>query len=334
MKNILIILTGGTFGMEVKANDKELSPAELTGDWIINIVPELKKLANITWVSIFNLDSSDMSPKHWDQLGKMIQNKYNEYDGFVIVHGTDTMAYSATALSFIMKETEKPVIFTGSQKPLKSIRTDARNNLIGAVELASMGVPEIGIFFNDVLLRGNRTTKISTEDYSTFYSYNFPPLAKIGVKTDLKKLRLKKASLPNWKFGFDNEIIVLKMFPGFQSNVLGEISKNDKIKAVIIEGFGAGNIPELNQTWLDLIDRFTKHEKLVVVTTQCVHGHVDLRLYKNGKKALDVGAIDSNDMTTEAVVVKLMFALKHVDEYVDLLSFMQTPYCGEMQLKI
>lgn len=331
MKNILIILTGGTFGMEVKSNSKELSPAELTGDWIINIVPELKKMANITWISIFNLDSSDLSPKHWDQLGKMIQNKYKEYDGFVIVHGTDTMAYSATALSFIMKGTEKPVVFTGSQKPLKSIRTDARNNLIGAVELASMGVPEVAVFFNDVLLRGNRTTKISTEDYSTFYSYNFPPLAKVGVKTDLKKLRLKKPAVPEWNFGFDNEILVLKMFPGFQSDVLGELSNKKHVKAVVIEGFGAGNIPELNQTWLDLISSLTKNKKLVVVTTQCVHGHVDLKLYSNGKKALDAGAIDSNDMTTESVIVKLMFALKHKEKYEDLLKFMQTPYCGEMQ---
>ena len=330
MKKILIILTGGTFGMAAKKEAEELSPSPLDGEWIIRLVPELKDLAHVDWISILNIDSSDMSPSHWEAIARTIQGKYDNYDGFVVIHGTDTMVYSATALSFIMQKTKKPVIFTGSQKPLKSIRTDARNNLIGAVELARLNIPEIAIFFNNTLLRANRTTKVSTEDYEAFFSYNYPPLAKIGVKVHLKENRFEDYGEPTWKFGFDTGIIAFKMFPGFDANLLESIRENKKVKGIIIEAFGAGNIPDLDYNWLDFIAKTKEEQKIVIVRSQCQHGQVDLNLYANGKKALQMGAIASKDMTTETSIVKLMFALYHKKSYNELVNFITQVYCGEM----
>jgi len=329
-KKILMILTGGTFGMAEGPTNAPMKPANVDGKHILKVVPEIQELADIEWVSIFNLDSSDISPKHWENIGKTLKNNYSKYDGFVIIHGTDTMVYSATATGFMMKGTEKPVVFTGSQRPLSKIRSDARDNLINAVEFATCGIPEIAIAFGSQLFRGSRAKKVSIEDYSAFSSYNYPTLAKVGVTMELKENLFRKKESPTWLFGFDTNIVLLKVFPGMTADLLRESLTGGKVKALILEGFGSGNLPEIDESWLNLIGDLRKLMVPTIVTSQCPQGVVNLNAYENGLKAIHKGAISCGNITTEAAVVKLMFALKRKKYYNDIVDFMRTSYCGEM----
>jgi L-asparaginase len=329
-KNILIILTGGTFGMSEEFSNV-LKVSNINGDYILSKVPEVKELANIEFVSIFNLDSSNMSPIHWENIGKTIYDNYSKYDGFVIIHGTDTMVYSGTALSFMMKDTEKPIIFTGSQRPLSKVRTDAKVNLINAVEFATLDIPEVCISFTSKLFRANRSKKIKIQNYKAFNSYNYPVLAKSGVNIEINREILRKKETPSWKLGFDSKIALLKIFPGMEASLLEKSLLSGRVKGLILEGFGSGNLPELDESWMDLIAKLKNIEVPTIITSQCNEGFVELNLYENGVKALKNGAISCYDITTEACVVKLMFAIKHFNKYNDLISFMKTPYCGEMK---
>ena len=329
-KKILIILTGGTFGMAEGAGNTSLKPSDVDGKYIINAVPEIKKMADIEWVSIFNLDSSDISPKHWENIGRIIKNSYHNYDGFVVIHGTDTMVYTATATSFMMKSTEKPVIFTGSQRPLSKAGSDAKVNLIDAVKFAIRDIPEVAISFGGELLRGNCAKKMSIEDENAFRSYNHPALAKSGVLPKIKKKLLRPSKAPEWEFGFDTNIALLKVFPGMTADLLRESLTGGKVKGLILEGFGSGNLPEFDETWLDLIADLRKLMVPTMITSQCPHGFVNLKAYENGLKAIHKGAISCGNITTEAAVVKLMFALNRKKYYNDIVDFMRQSYCGEM----
>ncbi len=329
-KKVLIILTGGTFGMAEGAGNVSLKPSDVDGRYITSAVPEIKKLADIEWVSIFNLDSSDISPKHWENIGNTIKDNYSKYDGFVVIHGTDTMVYTATATSFMMKSTEKPIIFTGSQRPLSKAGSDAKSNLIDAVKFATRGVPEVAISFGGELLRGNRAKKMSIEDENAFRTYNYPVLAKSGVLPKIKKKLLRPSEAPTWEFGFDTNIALLKVFPGMTADLLRESLTSGKVKGLILEGFGSGNLPEFDETWLDLIDDLRKLMIPTMITSQCPHGFVNLRTYENGLKAIHKGAISCGNITTEAAVVKLMFALNRKKYYNDIVDFMRQSYCGEM----
>jgi L-asparaginase len=330
MKNVLLILTGGTFGMAEGLPIKTLSPSELDGDSILKFVPEAKTLANIDWVSIFNLDSSDISPRHWENIGKTIKENYSKYDGFVIIHGTDTMVYSASAVSFMLQNTEKPIVFTGSQLPLSHIRTDARINLINAVHFATLKIPEVTIAFGSKLFRANRAKKISINNYKAFESYNYPHLARVGVSLKVKNDMLRKKGKPKWDLGFDVRVALLKIFPGMSASLLKESLLSDNTKGVIFEGFGSGNLPEFDKSWMNLIKNLNDLKKPVIITSQCPKGSVKLDAYKNGKKALSNGAISCTDITTEACVVKLMFSLQKAKDYKKTLEFMKKDYCGEL----
>lgn len=327
-KKILMILTGGTFGM--LDGEKALKPSAINGELILKIVPELNTLAQLEWLSIFDLDSSDISPKHWVNIGNNIRNNYHKYDGFVVIHGTDTMVYSATAVSFMMRATEKPIIFTGSQRPLSACRNDARKNLIDAIEYARRDINEVAICFNSRLIRGCRAKKISVTDYNAFESPNYPCLASSGVEIEVNKLVLKKQGAPEWSFDFDSSIVLIKVFPGLDSKIYENLVLSEKVKAIIIEGFGSGNIPELDTKWLSLIQNLKKLKKLVVITSQCNHGLVKLDSYENGLRALEAGAISCSDITSEACVVKIMFFLSKKFDYQELKKEMQHSYCGEL----
>ena len=329
-KKVLLILTGGTFGMAEGPTNAPLKPADVDGKHIIETVPEIKELADIEWISIFNLDSSDISPNHWENIGKTIQKKYADYDGFVVIHGTDTMVYTATATSFMIKGTEKPIIFTGSQRPLSKIRSDARDNLINAVEFATCDIPEVAIAFGSELLRGNRAKKISIEEYSAFKSYNFPVLAKVGVTMELRTHWFQPKVAPSWDFGFDTNIALLKVFPGMTADLLRDSLIGGKVRGVILEGFGSGNLPEFDESWLNLIGDLKALMIPTVITSQCPQGVVNLNAYENGLRAIHKGAISCGNITTEAAVVKLMFALKKYKFYNDIVDFMRKSYCGEM----
>ena len=329
-KKILLILTGGTFGMAEGPKENVLTTTGLDGKNIIDAVPEVKQLADLDWVSIFNLDSSDVSPTHWENIANTIKDKYADYDGFVVIHGTDTMVYSATAISFIMKHTEKPVIFTGSQRPLSKIRTDARDNFINSVEFATMDIPEVAICFGDELLRGNRSKKISIDEYKAFKTYNYPTLAKVGVNIELRNMHFRKAQTPEWNFGFNTNIALLKIFPGMSADLLKDSLISGRVKGVILEGFGSGNLPEFDESWLNLIAELKKLMVPTVITSQCPQGMVNLKAYEHGIKAVHKGAISCGGITTESAVVKLMFALERCEYYNDIVDFMRKNYCDEM----
>jgi len=327
-KNILCILTGGTFSMT--SGDPALKPSSLDGKFILNLVPELKNLANIEWISVFDLDSSNLDQSHWINIAKTIKTTYNTYDGFIVVHGTDTMVYTSTAVSFMMKNTDKPIIFTGSQRPLNFPRNDARKNFIDAIEYATRDIPEVAIAFNSKLIRANRAKKISITDYDAFTSPNYPSLASSGVDISINDLVIRKKAKPEWNLNFDKSIALIKIFPGLSADIYFNALIDEKVKAVVIEGFGSGNIPELDEKWLNLIKKLRKQDNLVLITSQCQHGTVDLSLYENGIKALNAGAISAGDITTEAAIVKLMFLLASEKNYDNIKLKMQNPYCGEL----
>ncbi len=304
MKNILIIHTGGTFGMVPQKPAPTLAPGQVQ-ERITKYVPELEQIANIDFRAVCNLDSANITPHHWQTLAKLIFENIARYDGFVIIHGTDSMVYTAAALSFMLRNLPKPVILTGSQRPLAEIRTDARMNLINAVELATHDIPEVGIFFGTELFRGNRAVKISGIDYGAFISPNCSPLAEVGLEVRIKNHHLKPTGAFRLLPEISDEVLAIPFFPGLQTAYLDWL-KNSPLRALVIQGLGMGNVATQEKSLVPLVRELTQAGKLIVITSQSRHGFVDLSRYENGKLIADAGAIGANDMTTEATIVKLM----------------------------
>jgi L-asparaginase len=312
MKNILLIYTGGTFGMVPVEPTKTLVPTTIQNH-ILGILPEIKKIANIELQVPFNLDSSNIQIYHWQELASLISQNYQDFDGFVIVHGTDTMIYTATALSFMLRNLSKPIILTGSQRPLAEIRSDARGNLINSLELATHPIPEVCIFFGTYLFRGNRTVKISNTHYNAFASPNFSPLAEVGLDITLSP----NALLPGQELRFDPQlkesVICFRFFPGLLSSNL-QYLVNSPIQAVIIEAVGSGNLASKENSMIPWIKEMTERGKIVAINSQSIYGKVNMLLYESGLFAQKAGALSSGDMTTPATVVKLMHLIgKHGD---------------------
>jgi len=329
MKNILIIHTGGTFGMNPMKPDKTLQPGELENIFE-KYLPTLNKIANIEVKIPFNLDSSDIGPEEWKKTYNIVYQNKDKFDGFVIIHGTDTLVYNATALSFLLTDFNKPVIFTGSQRPLSEIRTDAASNLINSVELATHELNEVGICFGSNLFRANRTKKVSIESYHGFESPNCLPLATIGLNINLKKnLLINIKSDIQLQPNFDTNIINIRVFPGLNPDFYNQLI-NNKIKAVIIEGFGAGNFSSTNKSWLNFITKCVEANKLVVIGSQSLHGKVDLELYKSAKEAKKLGAISMHDMTFETALVKLMLLFGNYSDEEKIKTVFNTPIAGEL----
>ena len=290
-------------------------------DQILKEVPELSKYAYKIDSYTFNplIDSSDVEPSLWVSLVNLIQEKYDEYDGFVILHGTDTMAYSASALSFMIEGLTKPVIFTGSQLPIGMPRTDGKENLISSVEIAAAKdeyghalVPEVCICFDNVLIRGNRSRKINSDNFRAFRSENFPPLAEAGINirynTSLIRYPVSWEQTPNFHKVLDTRVSILKIHPGITPQVVRNILCGEETRAVIIETYGAGNAPS-KEWFLSIIREASAMGKILLNITQCVAGSVNMDLYATGKSLKGAGVMNGYDSTTESALAKLFHLL-------------------------
>lgn len=337
---VLLIFTGGTISMSEDPATGVLRPIQF--ERLQELLPELKqtgvKIKSIPFLPL--IDSSDVHPVLWEKIAICIEENYNEFDGFVVLHGTDTMAYSASALSFMLENLSKPVIFTGAQLPIGMMRSDAKENLLTAIEIAGAQengraiVPEVCIFFEDTLFRGNRTTKKNAEHFNAFNSYNYPALAKAGVHikyfrnaihypdTD-QQLRLRLNTNPN--------IVVLKLFPGISENVVSSILGIEGLRAVVLESFGAGNAPR-HQWLLNTLSIAIKRGIIVVNKSQCSTGSVEMGRYETSINLLTAGVISAYDATTEALVTKLMYLLGEYSSPDDVRHLLGVSICGEMTL--
>jgi L-asparaginase len=312
LKHLLLLHTGGTLGMDPAAAGALRPGTALEG--VFRYIPEALELADIETRVLFNEDSANMQIAHWRALVETIAGELDHYDGFVVIHGTDTMAYTAAALSFALENLPKPVILTGAQRPIGAIRTDAKVNLVSALELATYDLPEVGLFFNHALLRGNRSKKISIDDFDAFASPNYPALAEIGLHLVLHEERLRRpAGLFHPNPTFSDKVVVLRLFPGMRPEYLFPLLDGPAL-AFVIEAYGAGNVPVAERSLIPFVEAATERGKLVAVSSQALTGHVDLSLYESGQRALEAGALSCADMTVEAAVVKLMYLLGRFNE--------------------
>ena len=315
--SILIIYTGGTIGMVQRIESGTLSPVKF--DQILSEVPELNKFNYNIQAVVLNpvIDSSNMNPSIWVKIALIIKKNYNDYDGFVILHGTDTMAYTASALSFMFENLDKPIILTGSQLPIGTIRTDGKENLITSVEIAAAKengkskVPEVCIYFDFKLYRGNRTEKRDSEQFSAFHSVNYPTLAIAGVDI---KYSTEFISHPENKgilkinTRFDDNVVILKMFPGINEKVFKAIIDIPGLKGIVLETFGSGNVPT-TQWLISSINKAIEKGIVMLNITQCEGGRVNMGRYETSLELLNAGVISGKDMTTEAAITKLMLLL-------------------------
>lgn len=334
---ILLIYTGGTIGM-VKDFETGVLKA-FNFDKLLENIPELKLLdCEIETFSFETpLDSSNMSILNWIQMAEVIENKYNFNDGFVILHGSDTMSYSASALSFMLENLNKPVIFTGSQLPIGDLRTDAKENLITAIQLASLqknklpALNEVCLYFEYKLYRGNRTTKISAEHFNAFASPNLTELAESGVHLKINESLLLSKSKKELKVHkkLNSNVAILKLFPGINETFIKAFFSLQDIKGVIMETYGSGNAP--NEDWfIKPLEKAIKNEVKVINVTQCSGGSVQMGHYETSSQLKEIGVISGNDITTEAALAKLMFLLGKHDKDKDFKTLFETPICGEM----
>jgi L-asparaginase len=306
MKRIHLVHTGGTLGMAPVSG--RLLPGPFL-DSLLEDVPELRRVAEVDVEILMNLDSTDMVPADWDRIGSHLAARMGDYDGFVVIHGTDTMAHTAAALSYSLGNLAKPVVLTGSQRPLKAIPTDGRTNLVYAVDLASRDVPEVCVFFGRQLLRGNRARKVSSERYDAFESPNYPPLGRVGLEVDLHPALVRRPTGPFAHVpGFVPAVAWVACFPGAPADAIDR-AVDAGARVVVVGAFGTGNVPGGERGWPTAIRRASARGAVVLLLTQCPHGTVRPRLYEGGRAALDAGAVPGHDLTVEAALVKAMFLL-------------------------
>jgi len=336
--HILIIYTGGTIGMMRDYKTNVLKAFNF--DRIYKKIPELNHLdCTIDSISFDEpIDSSNMNPKHWNTIADTILTNYEKADGFVVLHGSDTMAYTASAISFMFKNLSKPIIFTGSQLPIGDLRTDAKENMITAIEIAANQqnnkptIAEVCIYFEYKLYRANRTTKISAEQFEAFNSPNYPDLAESGVHLKFNKhyllsdvyneqIVLRKISNKN--------IVLLKLFPGITEVVVNHIFSMPHIDGIIMEAFGSGNAPT-DKWFIELLQKTLKRNIPIVDVTQCVAGSVVLGKYETSAKLLEMGLINGYDITTEAALTKLMYLLSNANIKDNLKTLFESPLRGEI----
>ncbi|HEY0612616.1 MAG TPA: type I asparaginase [Chitinophaga sp.] len=337
MSKILIIYTGGTVGMIYDEKTKALRPIGFNE--IRNNLPELYRMGIDFYVYAFNppIDSSDMQPEIWVELASIIEDRYDRYDGFVILHGSDTMSFTASALSFMLENLSKPVILTGSQLPIGKIRTDAKENIITAMEIAAtrqnghVMVPEVCIYFDFSLFRGNRSKKYNAEKFEAFYSMNYPPLAEAGIDIKYKhQFVLPQPSLPLVVHKhMDDNVTVLKVFPGITRKAVEATLSVQGLKGVVLETFGSGNAN--TQPWfIESLKKVIEQGVLVVDITQCDGGSVELGRYETSQYLKEIGVISGHDMTFEAAITKLMFVLGQNLPLEEAKKMIEMPLRGEL----
>jgi len=342
MTRILMIYTGGTIGMNVNRSTGALEP--FCFDSLLERVPELRQFELDIDTRQFDppIDSSDMTPLVWQRLVELIGQCYDSYDGFVILHGTDTMAYTASALSFMLENLTKPVILTGSQLPISQLRTDGKENLITSIEIAaarrpdgSARVPEVGIYFDGHLLRGNRTTKQSADAFNAFESFNCPHLADAGVEIvyhDQYILRPAAGRTMTAHTRLDTGVVILSLMPGLREDIVRHIVEAPSLRGIVIRSYGSGNAP--SHPWLlHTLAEATEHGRVVVNISQCVEGQVAMTRYDTGLHLQQAGVLSARDSTVESAVTKLMYLLGRFTDTDDVRRYMQQSIRGEISIK-
>lgn len=341
MNKVLLIYTGGTIGMNRNPRTGALEPFNFES--LLSNVPELQQVSTEIATFQFNppIDSSDMSPERWVDLAHVITNNYNLYDGFVILHGTDTMAYTASALSYMLENLTKPVILTGSQLPIGQVRTDGKENVITSIEIASAKyqdgkamVPEVCIYFNGHLMRGNRTTKQSADNFNAFESFNYGHLADAGVNINYHTSRIlmpdySKSVQP--RFVLDPSVIVFTVFPGIQEDLIRHVLMSPKLRSIVMRTYGSGNAPQY--PWLmNALKEATGKGKIIVNISQCMAGSVEMGRYDTGYQLKEAGVISGHDSTVESAVTKLMYLQGIYSDWHQVKNYMTRSIRGEISI--
>lgn len=337
--HILLIYTGGTIGMIKDFETGALVAFDF--DELLQHIPELKILdCDISTYSFERpIDSSSIRIEEWVELASVIEENYKTYDGFVVLHGSDTMSFTASAMSFMLENLAKPIIFTGSQLPIGDLRTDAKENLITSIHLASLlenGKPkikEVCLYFEYKLLRGNRTSKVHSEDFEAFKSYNYPALATSGMHLLINDSKLWTTPKPNAPLivhkNLESDVLILKMFPGISKEMVKHIFSYPNLKGIVLETYGSGNLTD--EAWfLEALKELIASGVQVVNVTQCSGGSVIMGLYETSVELLRMGVISGSDITSEAAIVKMMYLLGQEISSANFKTFYETSLRGEM----
>lgn len=337
--SILIIYTGGTIGMFQDPETGSLKPFDFK--YLLNEVPELKKINLNLRIHAFEdpIDSSNADPGFWVKIAEVIEKNYHDFEGFVVLHGSDTMAYTSSALSFMLENLNKPVILTGSQLPIGTIRTDAKENLITAIEVAAARkngkpvVPEVAVYFEYSLYRGNRTKKVSAEEFKAFQSYNYPILAEAGLHLKYNKESIKKVTGKSLKLhkNLNTNIATLILFPGIARETVQAVLNTENVRAVILQTFGSGNAPTL--PWFEEeLEKAVERGVIILNLTQCYGGSVEQGRYETSLQLQRAGVIRGGDMTYEAAITKLMYLLGENYEPDKIKRLLQKSLRGEVTI--